>query len=105
MHCPQTANAECLRRDLQQSPTQGAAERDLVPVRATCPRNAGRLGKDYNAERPSSRLGWQTPTEFAQTFASQRALTQRNPRSTTPVRVAQTAQMGKPQTLSLAHTG
>jgi putative transposase len=52
--------------------------------------------KDYNTDRPHSRFGWQTPTEFAQTFASHRALMLRNPRSTTPVRIAQTAQMGKP---------
>ena len=24
--------------------------------------------KDYNTEHPHSRLGWQTPSEFAQTF-------------------------------------
>ena len=34
---------------------------------------------DYNTERPHSRLGWQTPAEFARTFAAQRGLTLRNP--------------------------
>jgi transposase InsO family protein len=35
--------------------------------------------KDYNTERPHSRLAWQTPAEFAQTFTPQRGLTLRNP--------------------------
>lgn len=36
--------------------------------------------KDYNTERPHSRLGWQTPAAFAQTVAQQRGPTLRNPR-------------------------
>ena len=39
---------------------------------------------DYNTERPHSRLCWQTPAEFAQTFAQQRGLTLRNPQSSAP---------------------
>lgn len=61
--------------------------------------------KDYNTERPHSRLGWQTPAEFAQTFAPQRGLTLRNPQSAAPAPVAQPAQMGKTQTRSLVHPG
>ena len=61
--------------------------------------------KDYNTERPHSRLGWQTPAEFAQTFTPQRGLTLRNPQSSAPAPVAQPAQMGKTQTRSLAHAG
>ena len=61
--------------------------------------------EDYNTERPHSRLGWQTPAEFAQTFAPQRGLPLRNPQSSSPAPVAQPAQMGKTQTRSLAHTG
>jgi putative transposase len=34
---------------------------------------------DYNTERPHSRLVWQTPAAFAQTFTPQRGLTLRNP--------------------------
>jgi putative transposase len=60
---------------------------------------------DYNTERPHSRLGWQTPAEFAQTFAPQQGLTLRNPQSSAPATVAQPAQMGKTQTRSLAHAG
>ena len=60
---------------------------------------------DYNTERPHSGLGWQTPAEFAQTFAPQRGLTLRNPQSSAPAPVAQPAQMGKTRTRSLAHTG
>ena len=60
---------------------------------------------DYNTERPHSRLAWQTPAEFARTFAPQRGLTLRNPQSSAPAPVAQPAQKGKTQTQSLAHTG
>ena len=59
----------------------------------------------YNTERPHSRLGWQTPAEFAQTFAPQRGLTLRNPQSSALAPVAQPAQLGKTQTRSLAHAG
>jgi putative transposase len=58
---------------------------------------------DYNTERPHSRLDWQTPAEFAQTFTPQRGLTLRNPQSSAPAPVAQPAQTGKTQTGSLAH--
>lgn len=60
---------------------------------------------DYNKERPHSRLGWQTPAAFAQTFAPQRGLTPRNPQSAAPAPVAQPAKNGKTQTRSLAHAG
>ena len=61
--------------------------------------------KNYNTERPHSRLGWQTPAEFAQTFAPQRGPTLRNPQGSAPAPVAQPAQSGKTQTQSLAHAG
>lgn len=61
--------------------------------------------KDYNTERPHSRLGWQTPAEFAQTFTLQRGLTLRNTQSSAPDPVAQSAENGKAQTRSLAHAG
>ena len=60
---------------------------------------------DYNTERPHSRLGWQTPAEFAQTFTPRRGLTLRNPQSSAPAPVAQPAENGKTQARSLAHTG
>ena len=60
---------------------------------------------DYNTERPHSRLDWQTPAEFARTFAPQRGLTLRNPQSSAPAPVSQPAQLGKTQTRSLAHAG
>jgi hypothetical protein len=59
----------------------------------------------YNTERPHSRLGWQTPAAFAQTFAPQRGLTLRNPQGSAPAPVAQPAQTGKTKTQSLAHAG
>lgn len=60
---------------------------------------------DYNTERSHSRLGWQTPAEFAQTFTPQRGLTLRNPQNSAPVPVAQLAENGKTQPRSLAHAG
>ena len=39
---------------------------------------------DCNTERPNSRLGWKTPAAFAQTFAPQRGLPLRNPKSSAP---------------------
>ena len=61
--------------------------------------------KDYNTERPHSRLGWQTPSEFAQTVTPHRGLPLRNTQSSAPDPVAQPAQTGKTQTRSLAHAG
>jgi putative transposase len=60
---------------------------------------------DYNTERPHSRLGWQTPAAFAQTFTPQRGLPLRNPKSSAPAPVAQPAHLGKTQIRSLAHAG
>lgn len=60
---------------------------------------------DYNTERPHSRLGWQTPAEFAKTVTPQRGLTLRNPQSSAPAPVAQPAQKGNTQIRSLAHAG
>jgi putative transposase len=63
--------------------------------------------KDYNTERPHSRLGWQTPAEFAETFTPQQGLTLRNPQGSAPGPSCgpQPAQTGKNQTRSLAHAG
>lgn len=61
--------------------------------------------KDYNIERPQSRLGWKTPDECAQTFTPQRTLKLRNPTNSAPAPVAQPAQSGKNETWSLAHAG
>lgn len=60
---------------------------------------------DYSTAGPHSRLGWQTPAAFAQTFTPQRGLTLRNPQSSAPAPVAQPDQMGKTRTRSLAHAG
>ncbi|MCB6180102.1 transposase, partial [Rhodobacter sp. Har01] len=61
--------------------------------------------EDQTTERPHSRLGWQTPAAFAQTFPPQRGPTLRNPQSSAPAPVAQAAQTGKTQTRSLAPAG
>ncbi|MER9413267.1 IS3 family transposase [Mesorhizobium sp. M0589] len=49
---------------------------------------------DYNFNRPHSRLGWQTPFEFAHTFTPRRDTALRTMISSAPVPVAQTAQQG-----------
>ena len=51
----------------------------LAQVRALL----GRWRADYNESRPHSRLGWQTPAEFARTFP-RRETAQRNPTSSAP---------------------
>jgi len=60
---------------------------------------------DYTTKRPHSRLGWQTPAEFAKTFTPQRGLTLRNTQSSAPFPVAQPAQKAKTTAQSLAHAG
>ena len=60
---------------------------------------------DYNVDRPHSSIGWQTPNEYAATFAPQRGLTLRTTTSSAPNPVATPAQMGKTETPSLAKVG
>ena len=60
---------------------------------------------DYNIDRPHSGIGWQTPNEYAATFAPQRGLTLRTMTSSAPAPVAQPAQLGKTETRSLAQVG
>ena len=60
---------------------------------------------DYNMDRPHSSIGWQTPNEYAATFAPQRRLTLRNPISFAPAPVAQPAQMSKTDHRSLTQVG
>jgi len=60
---------------------------------------------NYNTERPHSRLAWQTPAAFDQTFTPQRGLTLRNPQSSAPAPVTQPAQTGKTESRSLARAG
>ncbi|MEP9371300.1 IS3 family transposase [Mesorhizobium sp. KR1-2] len=50
---------------------------------------------DYNAARPHSQLGWQTPDEFALTFHTPRALALRNAKSSAPTPAASPAHQGK----------
>lgn len=60
---------------------------------------------DCNTERPHSRLGWQPPAAFTQTFTPQRGLTLRNPQSAAPAPVAQPARKAQTETRSLARAG
>jgi putative transposase len=50
---------------------------------------------DYNDARPHSRLGWQTPSEFAITCHPRRDLALRNAKGSAPAPVATTAQPDK----------
>ena len=60
---------------------------------------------DYNIDRPHSGIGWQTPNEYAATFAPQRGLTLRTMTSSAPAPVAQSAPLGKTEHRGLAQVG
>ncbi len=47
--------------------------------------------EDYNKDRPHSQLGWMTPSEFADTFATRRALALRNVDNSAPKPVTSNA--------------
>jgi putative transposase len=51
--------------------------------------------RDYNTERPHSRLGWLTPADFAATFRPRRAPALRHLESSAPPPVAQPAPQGQ----------
>lgn len=51
---------------------------------------------DYNGSRPHSRLGWQTPSEFAFTFHLRRDLALHSAKGSAPASAASTAQQGNP---------
>ena len=72
----------------------------LAQVRALL----GRWRADYNDARPHSRLGWQTPAEFARTFP-RRETALRNPTSSAPSPTAHPALQGNPNRRSELRTG
>lgn len=60
---------------------------------------------DYNGSRPHSKLGWQTPDEFALTFHTRRALALRNTKNPAPAPAASPAQQGKANAGNELRTG
>ena len=60
---------------------------------------------DYNLNRPHSRLGWLTPTEYANTFNPRQDLALRSMTSSAPPPVAHPAQMGQTNRPSLLQAG
>lgn len=52
---------------------------------------------DYNGNRPNSRLGWLTPTEYVITFTPRRDLAPRSMANSTPAPVFRQAQQGPKQ--------
>ena len=60
---------------------------------------------DYNVDRPHSSIGWQTPNEYAATFAPQRGLTRHPMTRSAPAPGAPPAHLGKTETRSLTRVG
>lgn len=60
---------------------------------------------DYNLNRPHSRLGWMTPTEYANTFNPRRDLPLRSIASSAAAPVAHPGQIGHENRQSLHHAG
>ena len=77
----------------------------LVPSLAHPRATLANWRDDYNVERPHSSIGWQTPNEYAATFAPQRGLTLRTMINFAPAPVAQSAQLRKTEIQSPAQVG
>jgi putative transposase len=60
---------------------------------------------DYNLSRPHSRLGWMTPSEYADSFTPRRDLALRSMASSAPAPAAHPGPAGQTNRLSLHHAG
>lgn len=60
---------------------------------------------DYNVTRPHSRLGWMTPSEYANTFNPRRELPLRSIAGSASAPVAHQGQIGQYNRSSLHHAG
>lgn len=83
LHRAGKADPERLHRVVQWSPARRTPDETLFTTLAQVRVQLGRWRADYNDTRPHSRLGWQTPAEFARTFP-RRETALRNPTSSAP---------------------
>ena len=76
--------------------------RDVGDCQARAARSIWR--NSHNSKRPRSGLGWQTPSEFSQTFTPKQGSALRDMLCPAPVPVAQLAHQGKPNRQSKLKT-
>ena len=71
LHRARQAAAERLHRELQRPPARRAAQRDAVPIAAAARAVLEAWRRDYNEERPHSKLGWMTPRGYASALSGE----------------------------------
>jgi len=79
-------------RELQRKITRRTAQRDAVPIAATCPCRAGSLATRLHEARPDSKLGWTAPEVYAKSISGE------------PGRGAALCQGSAPRPLAAHHT-
>ena len=79
-------------RELQRKITRRTAQRDAVPIAATCPCRAGSLATRLHEARPHSKLGWMAPEVYVRSISGE------------PGRGAALRQGSAPRPLAAHHT-